>query len=193
MKVFIAGASGVIGTRLIPLLINEGHSVVGMTRSKAKMDMLHSLGAIPVLCDVFDTIMLSDTIQNARPDILIHELTDLPDRTAQLDEFMSRNDRIRRIGTANLLKAAEGIPLKSFLVQSVAWELPGDSGKAVLEMEKMVLNAWGIVMRYGRLYGKGTYATNYLPEPPRVNIEEAVRRTVQLLTHPSGIVTITDD
>jgi nucleoside-diphosphate-sugar epimerase len=77
-RIFLAGASGAIGRRLTPLLQNAGHYVCGSTRSKANADALRLLGADPVVVDVFDAVALSGAVASARPDVVIHQLTDLP-------------------------------------------------------------------------------------------------------------------
>ena len=82
MRIFIAGASGVIGVRLIPLLAGEGHVVAGMTRSAAKADLLRELGALPVVCDVFDAEALTRALTAFGPVVVFHQLTDLRDDAA---------------------------------------------------------------------------------------------------------------
>ena len=106
MRVFLAGASGVIGTRLVPLLIGGGHQVTGMTRSRAKAGMLADLGAEPVVCDVFDVGALTAAVVAAAPDLVMHQLTDLPDAVEEIPAFAARNNRIRTDGTRPLLAAA---------------------------------------------------------------------------------------
>jgi nucleoside-diphosphate-sugar epimerase len=190
MRVFVAGASGVIGLRLVPLLVARGHEVAGMTRTPAKAGRLRDLGAEPVVCDAFDAVALRDAVVAFGPDAVVNELTDLPDRPAAANEG---NARMRREGTRNLLAAAEAADASRFLAQSVAWRLAGEGGAAVEELERLVLAAGGVVLRYGRLYGPGTYYEDEPPAPPRVDVDVAARRTVSLLDAPSGIVEITDD
>jgi len=186
MRVFVAGATGVIGTRLVPLLVAAGHEVTGMTRSPAKADLLRQLGAEPLVADVYDR----EALGRIAADVVVDELTDLPDDEEELLAHPERNTRIRREGTRNLLAASEGVP--RFLVQSVAWDLGGDRGAAVREMEQMVLDRGGVVIRYGQLYGPGTFYEGTPPEPPRVHVDEAARRTAELLEAESGIVTVVD-
>jgi uncharacterized protein YbjT (DUF2867 family) len=93
--VFIAGASGVIGARLVPLLAAAGHTVAGMTRSPGKAGLLAELGAEPVVCDVFDAGALTRAVTGFAPDVVMHQLTDLPDDLAELAAFAVRNGRIR--------------------------------------------------------------------------------------------------
>lgn len=79
MRVFLAGASGVIGVRLVPLMVADGHEVAGMTRSPAKADELRELGCEPVVCDVFDAAALERSVTEFAPDAVMDQLTDLPD------------------------------------------------------------------------------------------------------------------
>jgi nucleoside-diphosphate-sugar epimerase len=194
MNVFVAGATGVIGRRLVPLLVEAGHDVAGMTRSPEKFELLRQLGAVPVVGDVFDRNALREALAGFGPDAVVGELTDLPDDRGELQSFRDRNDRMRREGMVNLLEAARAAksPQPRFLAESIAWQLPGRHGEAVAGMERAVLNAGGVVLRYGQLYGPGTYYEDELPDPPRVHIEEAARRTAGLLDAESGVVTIVD-
>jgi nucleoside-diphosphate-sugar epimerase len=190
MRVFVAGASGVIGVRLVPLLVAAKHEVAGMTRSPEKRELLRHLGAEPVVCDAFDATALREAVVAFRPEVVVNELTDLPDEPATTNEA---NARMRREGTQNLLAAAEAAGAARVVAQSIAWQLPGDAGAAVAELERLVLAADGVVLRYGRLYGPGTYYEDEEPAPPRVHVETAARRTMPALYAPSGIVEVTDD
>jgi hypothetical protein len=91
-----------------------------------------------------------------------------------------------------LVVAAAAAKARRFVAQSIAWQLPGDAGAAVAELERLVLAADGVVLRYGRRYGPGTYHENEKPEPPLVHIAEAARQAVPALDAPSGIVEVTD-
>jgi nucleoside-diphosphate-sugar epimerase len=190
MRVFVAGASGVIGVRLVPLLVEAGHEVAGMTRSPEKVERLRNLGAEPVVCDVFDAAALREAVVAFEPEAVVNELTDLPDEPAATNDA---NARMRRLGTRNLLAAAEAAGASRFVAQSVAWHLPGDAGTAVAELERLVLAAGGVVLRYGRLYGPGTYYEDDKPEPPRVHVDDAARRTVPALEAASGVIEVKDD
>jgi nucleoside-diphosphate-sugar epimerase len=192
MRIFLAGASGVIGTRLVPLLVATGHEVAGMTRSPDKTDLLRRLGATPVVCDVYDREALRDAVVSSAPDAVVHELTDLPDDASALGRD-GRNARIRREGTRNLLTAAHAAGARRFLAQSVAWELEGDGAAAKAELERLTLEAGGVVLRYGRLYGPETYYPDTLPPPPRIHVDEAARLTVALFDAPSGVVELVED
>jgi nucleoside-diphosphate-sugar epimerase len=191
MRVFVAGATGVIGRRLVPLLVEAGQEVTGMTRSEAKASDIAAQGAVPVVCDAFDADGLTAAITAAAPRIVIDQLTDLPDLASEIPATGGANARIRREGTRNLLAAVERAAVERFIVQSVAWELSGDSGAAVREMEQMVLDIGGVVVRYGQFWGAGTYHERR-PKPPSIHIDQAATATVQLLDHPSGIVEIID-
>lgn len=193
MRVFVAGASGVIGLRLLPLLVAAGHEVAGMTRSPAKVELLESFGAAPVVCDVYDLDALCDAVVAFRPVVVLHELTDLPDDPTRIHELAAANSRMRRQGTRNLLAAAKSAGTQRFAAQSVAWQLSGDGGVAVAEHERAVLDAGGVVIRYGQLYGPGTYSTSTLPPPPRVHVDDAARRTLEALDAPTGVITVTEE
>ncbi len=183
MKVFLAGATGAIGRRLVPQLVEAGHQVTAMTRSKEKLGNLYELGAEPVLCDVFDTGRLGPAVARAEPDVVINELTDLPQslNPRRLKEYYAANNRVRREGTRNLLDAARGTGVRRFLAQGAAfWYAPtggpvkteeaplyldapapvGPAVGAIKEVEDAVLSADGIegvVLRYGMFYGPGTW------------------------------------
>ncbi len=192
MRVFVAGASGVLGVRLVPLLVGAGHQVAGMTRSPGKAERLRMLGAEPVVCDVYDVEALRDALAGFAPDIVLDELTDLPDDPARIPQFTAANARIRREGTRNLVGAARAAGAAKIVTQSVAWTLPGDGGDAVAEHERVVLDAGGVVVRYGQLYGPGTYFDSRLPPPPRVHVDDAARRTLPALDAASGVITVVD-
>src|SRR6185295_6832384 len=123
MRIFLAGASGVIGQRLIPRLVQAGHVVGGMTRSHSKTELLRQLGAEPILCDVFDREALIQAVRNFKPDIILNELTDLPDDVAKIGAYAALNSRIRTEGIQNLIEAARRSGSPKILAQSVAWKL----------------------------------------------------------------------
>jgi nucleoside-diphosphate-sugar epimerase len=193
MRVFLAGASGVIGQRLIPRLVQAGHVVGGMTRSPSKTELLGHLGAEPILCDVFDREALIEAVRGFKPEIMLNELTDLPDDAARIGEHAGLNARIRSEGTQNLIESARRSGSPRILAQSVAWQLPdGPDARAVAELERSVLAEGGVVLRYGQFYGPGTYNERELPEEPRVHIDRAAERTVAALGEKSGVVVIID-
>jgi nucleoside-diphosphate-sugar epimerase len=194
MRVFLAGASGAIGRQLVPQLVAAGHEVAGTTRSPAKAEMLRELGAEPVVVDVYEQEALKEAVVAFEPDLVMHQLTDLPSDPAEIPAKGSANARVRTEGTRNLIAAAQAAGAPRFLAQSIAWRLPGNTHDSVDEHERLVLDAGGVVLRYGRFYGPGTYhpEAGDLPEPPAIHVGEAAQRTVELLDADSGIVTIAD-
>jgi nucleoside-diphosphate-sugar epimerase len=194
VRIFLAGATGVIGVRLLPLLIADGHTVAGMTRTAAKADALAQAGAEPVLCDVFDADALRAAVRAFAPDLVMHQLTDLPDDVSQIGDYGARNDRIRQEGTRNLLDAATsaGVPGERFLAQSIAWELPGERGEHTRSFERMVLDAHGVIIRYGQLYGPDTFYPDEPPPAPRIHVDEAARATAELLYADPGVVEVVE-
>jgi uncharacterized protein YbjT (DUF2867 family) len=179
MRIFVTGAFGVIGRALVPLLVADGHVVAGMTRSQP--ELVASLGAEPVVCDVYDVEALRDAVTRFAPELVLNQLTDLPDHLAQLEESLAANERMRVEGTRNLLDAAQDVRM---LAQTTAFPAAGAE-----EEERMVLAAGGVVLRYGRLYGPGTYSgDDALPPRPRISVDEAARRTVEALDAPPGTI-----
>ena len=123
MRIYFAGASGAIGSRLVPLLVHAGHTVGAMTRSPENAGRLASMGAQPIVCDVFDRLALTSTVRWFSPDLVLHELTDLPDDLENLPEESLLNARIRVEGTRNLLDAMKGLEQAKIVAQSVAWTM----------------------------------------------------------------------
>ena len=195
-RIFLAGASGAIGRRLVPQLLAAGHQVTATTRQAAKAEDLQALGADPVVVDVFDQNGLRAAVAAARPEIVIHQLTDLPAGLdpSKMAEAAPRNARIRDEGTRNLVEAAKAAGVKRLIAQSIAWVYapgsephaetdPLDSGAeggravsvgGVIALERHVLGAspiTGIVLRYGHLYGPGTGAET--AAEPAVHVDAA--------------------
>ncbi len=182
MKVFVAGATGVIGRSLLPRLIEAGHFVTAMTRSSAGAESLASLGTDPVLCDVYDSSRVTDVVRQAQPDVLVHELTSLPKAIdpRKIETQLAENDRIRVEGTRNLIRAATMSGAKRIVAQSIAFAYAPEGGpvkeeddplwldapwpwrrtiEAVAELERQVQSnqgTEGVVLRYGSIYGPGT-------------------------------------
>ncbi|MFT3999476.1 MAG: NAD(P)-dependent oxidoreductase [Rhizobium sp.] len=171
--IFLAGATGAIGRKLVPLLIGAGFAVHGTTRRPERQDSLRALGATPVVVDVFDAKALAAALLRAKPDIVIHQLTDLPFGLdpAQMEEGRIRNARIREIGTKNLVDAAVAAGAGRMISQSIAWSYQAGDGPitedtplqegatAIRTLESLTLSTPGIagtVLRYGLLYGPGT-------------------------------------
>ncbi len=178
-KVFVAGAGGAIGRRLCPLLVRDGWSVTGTTRSAEKASALRAMGVTPVIVDVFDEKALLDIVCAAQPDVVVHQLTDLPPALdpTKMAEALIRNARLREIGTRHLVAAAVAAGARRMVAQSLAFvyapgptpyreDAPlnlddpdfGLSARAVASLEQQVLSApfEAIVLRYGKLYGPGT-------------------------------------
>lgn len=180
-RIFVAGAAGAIGRRLCRLLVADGREVTGTTRTPGRTAMLEALGVLPVVVDVFDADRLCRVVADAKPDVIVHQLTDLPFGLdpAQMAEARVRNARLREIGTRNLVQAAVAAGAGRLVVQSIAFAYaPGPmpwaedaplnleaadpmaalTARAVYSLEQSVLNAplVGIVLRYGKLYGPGT-------------------------------------
>jgi nucleoside-diphosphate-sugar epimerase len=215
VRIFLAGASGAIGRRLMPLLITAGHDVTGMTRSADAARDLKAAGATPSLADVYDADGLKRAVAAARPDIVMHQLTDLPrvfDET-QLAAQYPRNARIRIEGTRNLVAAAKAAGARRFIVQSVAFAYaPGKEPyvetdplnvvdgprvvtvRAAADMEQQVLNSGieGVVLRYGLFYGPGTW-TETPERKPSLHIDAAAEAALLSLTGSAGIYNIADD
>lgn len=172
--------------------MTAGHDVAAMTRTPQKAAGLAALGSQPVVCDVYDRAALIDALTAFNPDAVIHQLTDLPDDLADLAASRAANARMRREGTRNLLDAAAAAGAPRFVAQSVAWPVAGDGGAAVEEHERAVLAFHGVVVRYGQLYGPGTFYAADAPPGPAVRVDDAARRTLPTLELADCTVTIVD-
>lgn len=203
----MAGATGAIGRRLCAMLIEDGWHVTGTTRYPHKAGALRSIGVEACVVDVFDARKLLDAVTRARPDIVIHQLTDLPPGLdpAQMAEGRIRNARIRDIGTRNLVAAAVACGVNRMVVQSIAFAYqPGplpyreDSPlgiASIADFEQQVIDAplAGLVLRYGRLYGPGT-GFDDPPQDGPVHVDaaaDAARRAATLGNR--GIYNIAED
>jgi nucleoside-diphosphate-sugar epimerase len=181
MKVFVAGATGVIGTPLVPRLVAAGHEVVGMTRSESKRAPLAELGATPVVADALDPDQVAEAVARAKPDVIVHQLTAIGALDMRhFDRGFALTNRLRREGTDHLLSAAHAVGVRRFVAQSYfgGYARTGDKVKheedpldptparemretiaAIRYLEETVLAAqWteSIVLRYGAFYGPGT-------------------------------------
>jgi UDP-glucose 4-epimerase len=192
VRIFLAGASGVLGSRIVPLLIDDGHQVAAMTRSPDKVEPLRALGTEPVLCDVFDASKLKAEVAAFGPEMVMHQVTDLPDERDQLGDYGARNDRMRIEGTRNLIAAARAADADRILAQSIAW-LPPGRAEAVEALERQVLEAKGVVLRYGQLYGAGTFYEDQIPDHPRIHVDEAAKATIRHLKAQPGILVLAED
>jgi nucleoside-diphosphate-sugar epimerase len=191
VRIFLAGASGVIGGRLVPMLVDAGHTVAGTTRSAAKAERVRELGAEPFVIDVYAAQELRGIVVDWSPDLVMYQLTDLPDDASQIPERAEANARIRIEGTANLIAAAQAAGADRFLAQSIAWTpAAGNESREALESQVLAYEGTGVVLRYGQFYGPGTYYESDPPDPPRIEIGAAACRTASSLEAPSGIVEI---
>jgi uncharacterized protein YbjT (DUF2867 family) len=191
VRIFLAGASGVIGRQLTPLLVDAGHTVAGTTRSAGKAELVRGLGAEPLVVDVYDAQRLRGLVVDWSPDLVMHQLTDLPDDPADIPLRAAGNGRIREEGTANLIAAARAAGAERFLAQSIAWTpAAGNESRQALESQVLAYEGTGVVLRYGQFYGPGTYYESDPPDPPRIEIAAAACRTASSLEAPTGIVEI---
>jgi len=193
MRIFLAGATGVIGIRLIKLMLADGHVIAGMTRTPAKKEGLRAAGVTPVLCDLFDRQAVVAAVKDFQPDLIVHQVTDLPDKLEELDDFLPRNNRVRSEGTFNLLAAAQAANAPGFLAQSIAWRSGPGTGPVLDAHENGVVAAGGTVLRYGFFYGPETFFETDKPPAPRIHVDDAARRTMPFLTGRPGIFSITED
>jgi nucleoside-diphosphate-sugar epimerase len=183
MKVFVAGATGALGTQLVPRLVAAGHEVVGMTRSAAKREQLRALGARPVVADALDPDAVAQAVAAAEPEVIVHEATALsgaPD-LRHPDRYFAVTNRLRTEGTDHLLAAGRVVGVRRFVAQSFAgWPFARTGGPvkretdpldpsppkalrstlaAIRHLEQAVTGiTWGdgLVLRYGGFYGPGT-------------------------------------
>jgi nucleoside-diphosphate-sugar epimerase len=184
MRIFLAGATGAIGKRLVPMLVANGHEVVGTTRSSRKFAELRALGAETVVLDVLDAEAVRVAVEAAEPEVVVHQATALSDMGSnfkKFDEEFAETNRLRTVGTDNLLAAAQAVEARKFVAQSFGgWPYakvgsmvkdenapldPAPPSNAVQTMaairylEESVVGAKeleGIALRYGGFYGPGT-------------------------------------
>jgi nucleoside-diphosphate-sugar epimerase len=183
MKVFVAGATGALGRQLVPMLVEQGHEVTGMTRTPAKQDLIGDLGARPAVADALDPEGVAQAVGEAAPEVVIHELTaiDAASFSRSIDKLFAQTNRLRTEGTDHLLAAAKAAGAHRFIVQSFAgWPFQRTGGPVKSEddplqehppktvaktlggikhLERVVTGAEGIegvALRYGGFYGPGT-------------------------------------
>ncbi len=182
MKVFVAGASGAIGRPLVRQLAAAGHEVTGTTRREERAEQICAAGAQAVVCDALDRPALEAAVAEAAPEVVVHLLTALPPRLDyRAKDPLGPTSRLRREGTRNLVAAAQAAGVRRVVAESVAFlyapegdwvkdeEAPlflgapdpfGDAVDALADLERQVTGAErieGVVLRYGWLYGPGTY------------------------------------
>src|SRR5215207_939025 len=158
MKVFVAGATGVLGRALVPQLVEGGHEVVGMTRSASKQELVRSLGARPVVADALDPDAVARAVASAEPDVIVHQLTALsgpmsirdarrPDRS--LAAIMT--NRLRTEATDHLLAAGRAVGARRFVAQSIAaFQFAGTGGPVQTEADSLDSNDPPAALRTGQ-------------------------------------------
>jgi nucleoside-diphosphate-sugar epimerase len=216
MRIFLAGATGVVGRRLAVLLRDAGHEVAGTTRSPDKVPMLRGLGIAPVVVDMFDAGALTEAVATARPEILIHQVTDLPSApgTRGYPAAQQANRRLRIEGTRNLVQAAKTAGVRRVIAQSIAFAYaPGDGARieadpldlaaegtrqltvqGIVALEREVLTAPdidGVVLRYGYLYGPDTWY-DAPPKPPSVHVDAAAQAALPAVSRGAGVYNIAE-
>ncbi len=181
MKIFIAGATGAVGSPLVRALLTLGHQVTGMTRPGPGVDRLRELGADASTADAFDPGAVHEAIAAAAPDVVIDQLTWLPANPADIIKAMPDDTRLHREGGANLLAAAQKLGVRRYIMQSrgfyldapagqladetarLRYDAPGEIGESTRTIgayEDRVLaspSLDGVVLRYGFFYGPGTW------------------------------------
>jgi nucleoside-diphosphate-sugar epimerase len=218
LKVLVAGATGAIGCRLVPLLVNAGHTVSGTTRRPERAESLTEMGASPLVVDVLDAEALRDAVVADAPDVIIHQLTDLS------AEDFDANSRLRIEGTPHLVEAARAAGVETMIAQSIAWlyesgDIPAVEDDpldpaippydSIVALEAAVETVpHGVVLRYGAFYGPGTW---YAPDGAIadrvrarslklstawtcfIHVDDAAAAAVAALDWPAGPVNIVDD
>jgi nucleoside-diphosphate-sugar epimerase len=211
MKIFLAGATGAIGRRLVPLLVAAGHAVTGTTRKPAHADAIRAAGAQPVVVDALNHEAVIAAIQEAKPEVVIHQLTAIPARLnlRKFDEEFAQTNRLRIEGTDNLIAGARAAGARRFIAQSyAAWpyarvgslvkteddpldadppEKLRDRLAAIRHLEAAVLGLGkdgitGIVLRYGGFYGPGTSLGK-----DGSTVEEVRKRHFPLVSGANGV------
>jgi 2-alkyl-3-oxoalkanoate reductase len=186
VKVFVGGATGVLGRELVPQLVARGHEVVGMTRTASKQDLLRDLGARPVVADALDPDAVAQAVASAEPEVIVHQLTALSGpmsvremRHPEHSNAFTMTNRLRVEATDHLLAAGRAVGARRFVAQSFAafrFAHTGGPGptdpldpdppaalqpglEGILHVERVVPSIeWGegLVLRYGGFYGPGT-------------------------------------
>jgi len=177
MRVFVAGATGAIGTRLVPQLVERGHEVIGTSRSRDKAGRLRDQGAEPVVLDLLDRDAVREAVAAARPEAIVHQASALAGLTdfKHFDRTFAQTNRLRTEGTDALLDAAREGGVGRFVAQSfTSWPYAREGGPvkteedpfdpnpvpamretlaAIRHLEQAVTAAGGIALRYGGFYG----------------------------------------
>jgi nucleoside-diphosphate-sugar epimerase len=222
-RILLAGSTGVVGRRLVPLLVEAGHDVTALTRRPDRVPALRAAGAHPAVVDVRDAGALAATVRDAAPEVVVHQLTDLgaADLTA--------NSALRVTGTRNLVDAALAAGARRIVAQSISWAYTGGDGPAdedtpldldapepratsvrgIAALEAAAREAPDcVLLRYGMFYGPGTW---FAPDGLRaddaraeqlmadgdvtsfLHVDDAAGAAVAALDWPSGAVNVCDD
>jgi 2-alkyl-3-oxoalkanoate reductase len=210
MKVFIAGATGALGKQLVPMLVDQGHDVTGMTRTPTKREMVTAMGARPVIADALDPEGVAKVVAEAEPEVVIHQLTALTGTFARnIDKAFVQTNRLRTEGTDHLLAAAKAVGARRFIAQSFAgWPFEPVGGPvkteadplqqhppktvtqslaAIHHVEDTVTHADGLdglALRYGGFYGPGT---SLALDPPGEVTEIIRKRRFPVIGDGGGI------
>lgn len=198
MRVFVAGGNGALGRPLLPLLVTAGQSVVGSTRKAEAIAAIEAAGASAALVDVFDADALAAELVRVRPEVIVHLVTDLsgPGGEAITDEQLARTAHVREVGTRNLVAGAVAAGTRRIVAASICWlyttgsephdeddsiepleGTPTPIRRGVISLERQVLTDPrfdGLVLRFGRLYGPGTWVES-ADTPPTVHVHDAAR------------------
>ncbi|MGH3082962.1 MAG: NAD-dependent epimerase/dehydratase family protein [Gaiellaceae bacterium] len=177
MRVFVAGASGAIGARLVPQLIDQGYEVIGTATSLGRAKRISALGAEAIVLDLLDRRAVREAVRTAELDAIVHQATALADMSdfKRFDRSFAKTNRLRTKGTDNLLAAAREAGVGRFIAQSYASaryarqggpvkseddpldpnfpEAGRQSWNAMAYLERVVTDAGGIALRYGVFYG----------------------------------------
>jgi nucleoside-diphosphate-sugar epimerase len=210
-NIFIAGASGAIGRRLTPLLLDAGYGVYGLTRDPAKARDLEARGVHAIVGDVYDAAALAAAVISAQPEIVVHQLTDLPQAREDRGDpkALERNARVRVEGTKNLVDAALQCGAQRIVAQSIAFAyqdgpqphtesdpLDAATRSSVITLEQLVLESpplRGTVLRFGSLYGPGTWYDEPTGNVP-VHVDAAAWATLLAIERSaSGIFNVVDE
>jgi nucleoside-diphosphate-sugar epimerase len=196
MRVFVAGATGAIGSKLVPALVRRGHEVIGTTRSSERTRAIKAAGATPAVVDALDAEAVRRAVAKAAPDVIVHELTAIPPNfnPRRFDRAFAMTNRLRTEGIDHLVAAGEAVGVRRIVAQSfAAWpylrqgswvkmeddpldEDPPAQVRRTLEairyIERVTLQGpfEGMALRYGGFYGPGSPLARTGP------IAEAVRR-----------------
>lgn len=210
-NVFLAGATGAIGRRLTPLLLDAGYTVTALTRDPARARELERHGLAAVVGDVYDASGLRAAVAFANPEIVVHQLTDLPQaREDRADpKALERNARVRVEGTRQLVDAALRSGAKRIVAQSIAFAytdgpephaegdpLDARTRASVIALERLVLESpplIGTVLRFGSFYGPGTWAHEPAGKVP-VHVDAAAWATLLAIERSAaGIFNVAED